>query len=61
MALRKMIKDRKLSAMIEIDGGVTEKNIDEISIAGADAFVAGSAIFGSQDYKKTIGFLKEKL
>ena len=61
MALRKMIKERKLSAMIEIDGGVTEKNIEEISIAGVDAFVAGTAIFGSQDYKKTIGFLKEKL
>ncbi|MBU4259684.1 MAG: ribulose-phosphate 3-epimerase [Proteobacteria bacterium] len=56
--LRKMIKKRKLSAMIEIDGGVTEKNIEEISIAGADAFVAGSAIFGTQDYKKTISFLK---
>ena len=61
MTLRKMIKERKLSAMIEIDGGVTEKNIEEISIAGVDAFVAGTAIFGSQDYKKTIGFLKEKL
>ncbi|MBU1163225.1 MAG: ribulose-phosphate 3-epimerase [Proteobacteria bacterium] len=57
-ALRKMIKERKLSAMIEIDGGVTEKNIEEISIAGADAFVAGSAIFGTQDYKKTISLLK---
>ncbi|MDL1964980.1 MAG: ribulose-phosphate 3-epimerase [Deltaproteobacteria bacterium] len=61
MTLRKMIKERKLSAMIEIDGGVSEKNIEEISIAGVDAFVAGTAIFGSQDYKKTIGFLKEKL
>jgi len=57
-ALRKMIKERKLSAMIEIDGGVTEKNIKEISIAGVDAFVAGSAIFGTQDYKKTISLLK---
>ncbi len=61
MALRKMIKERKLSAMIEIDGGVTEKNIEEISIAGVDAFVAGTAIFGSKDYKKTIGFLREKV
>jgi ribulose-phosphate 3-epimerase len=58
MALRKMIKERGLSTLIEIDGGVNEKNIEEISIAGADAFVAGSAIFGSQDYKKTIKDLK---
>jgi ribulose-phosphate 3-epimerase len=57
-ALRKIIKERELSTLIEIDGGVNEKNIEEISIAGADAFVAGSAIFGSQDYKKTINSLK---
>ena len=53
-ALRNMIKERGSSTLIEIDGGVTEKNIEEISIAGADAFVAGSAIFGTQDYKKAI-------
>ena len=56
--LRKMIKERGLSTLIEIDGGVNEKNIEEISIAGADAFVAGSAIFGTQDYKKAIKGLK---
>jgi len=56
--LRKMIKERGLSTPIEIDGGVNEKNIEEISIAGADAFVAGSAIFGTQDYKKAIKGLK---
>ena len=37
---------------------INEKNIEEISIAGADAFVAGSAIFGTQDYKKAISLLK---
>jgi ribulose-phosphate 3-epimerase len=57
-ALSKIIKERKLSTLIEIDGGVNEKNIEEISIAGADAFVAGSAIFGTQDYKQTISLLK---
>jgi ribulose-phosphate 3-epimerase len=56
--LRKMIKERGLSTLIEIDGGVNEKNIEEISIAGADAFVAGSAIFGTRDYKKAIKGLK---
>jgi ribulose-phosphate 3-epimerase len=53
-----MIKKRGLSTLIEIDGGVNEKNIEEISIAGTDAFVAGSAIFGTQDYKKAIKGLK---
>jgi len=53
-----MIKEMGLSTLIEIDGGVNEKNIEEISIAGTDAFVAGSAIFGSQNYKKTINRLK---
>jgi len=54
VALRKMIRDRGLSALIEIDGGVNEKTIKNISDAGVDVFVAGSAIFKSPDYKKTI-------
>ncbi|HHC25055.1 MAG TPA: ribulose-phosphate 3-epimerase [Desulfobacterales bacterium] len=53
-ALRKMIQNRGLSALIQIDGGVNEKTIGEIALAGADAFVAGSAIFGNPDYKQTI-------
>ena len=53
-ALRKMIRDRGLAALIEIDGGVNEKTIKNISDAGVDVFVAGSAIFKSPDYKKTI-------
>ncbi len=60
-ALRKIIQDRKLSTLIEIDGGVTEKNIKEISLAGIDAFVAGSAIFGTNDYKKTISNFRKKI
>jgi ribulose-phosphate 3-epimerase len=52
--LRKMIHDRGLSTLIEIDGGVNEKTIKDISDAGADVFVAGSAVFKSPDYKKTI-------
>ena len=59
--LRKMILDRGLSTLIEIDGGVNEKTISAISAAGADVFVAGSAIFGSNDYKKTIDSFKSKI
>jgi len=53
-ALRKMIRDRGLATLIEIDGGVNEKTIKNLSDAGVDVFVAGSAIFKSPDYKKTI-------
>ena len=60
-ALRKIIQERGLSTLIEIDGGVTEKNIEEISLAGTDAFVAGSAIFGTNDYKKTIESFRKKV
>lgn len=53
-ALRKLIHDRGLSVLIEVDGGVNDKTIAKVSAAGADIFVAGSAIFGSQDYQKAI-------
>lgn len=58
-ALHKMIQDRGLSTLIEIDGGVNEKTIKTISDAGVDVFVAGSAIFKSPDYKETISKFKE--
>ncbi len=58
-ALRGMIRDRGLSTLIEIDGGVKEQNIKNISDAGVDVFVAGSAIFKSPDYKKTIDRFRE--
>jgi ribulose-phosphate 3-epimerase len=53
-SLRQIIEKRGKSILIEIDGGINEKTIAEVSRAGADVFVAGSAIFGSPDYKKTI-------
>ncbi|MFH2219928.1 MAG: ribulose-phosphate 3-epimerase [Pseudomonadota bacterium] len=59
--LRKMIQGKNLSTLIEIDGGVNEETIHEISNAGADVFVAGSAIFKSPDYKKTIDSLRRKI
>jgi ribulose-phosphate 3-epimerase len=43
---------------LEIDGGVKVDNIGEIAAAGADTFVAGSAIFGSKDYRKTIADMR---
>jgi len=52
--LKKIIDDRKLQTRIEIDGGVNKNTIADISAAGADIFVAGSAIFKSPDYSKAI-------
>jgi ribulose-phosphate 3-epimerase len=46
---------------LEIDGGVKIDNIGEIAAAGADTFVAGSAIFGSEDYATTIGAMREAI
>jgi ribulose-phosphate 3-epimerase len=46
---------------LEVDGGVKTDNIAEIARAGADTFVAGSAIFGSGDYKATIAAMRTEL
>ena len=46
---------------LEIDGGVKVDNIGEIAAAGADTFVAGSAIFGSDDYAATISAMKREI
>ena len=59
--LKKMIDEKKLETRIEIDGGVNENTIGDISGAGADVFVAGSAIFNSPDYVKAIATLKRLL
>ena len=60
-ALGEMIQARKLKTLIQIDGGVNEKTIADIAAAGADIFVAGSAIFGSNDYHKTISSFRSKI
>ena len=60
-ALRRQIQDRGLSILIEVDGGVNKKTIAEIASAGADIFVAGSAIFGSEDYHKTIQSFRREI
>ena len=56
--LKKMIHERGLSTLIQIDGGVNVGTISRIAQAGVDVFVAGSAIFGSDDYAQTIAGLK---
>lgn len=46
---------------LEIDGGIKVENIAEVAAAGADTFVAGSAIFGSKDYAATISAMRDRL
>ena len=60
-ALRQMIQSKNLNTPIQVDGGVNEKTIADIAAAGADIFVAGSAIFGSGDYLETINRFREKI
>lgn len=56
--LRKMIDERKLKTLIEIDGGVTLENAPDIIKAGADVLVAGNTVFKSDDPKTIISQLK---
>jgi ribulose-phosphate 3-epimerase len=58
---RQLIDDSGLEIRLEIDGGVKVDNIGEIAAAGADTFVAGSAIFGSEDYAATITAMKANI
>jgi len=57
-SLRKMIEERALKVGIEIDGGVSPATIADVAGAGANIFVAGSAVFGQQDYGKVIREMK---
>jgi ribulose-phosphate 3-epimerase len=57
--LRRQIDRRGLPVELEVDGGVKTDNIGLIAGAGADVFVAGSAVFGEADYAATIARLKE--
>ena len=56
--VREMIDASGREIRLEVDGGVKVDNIGEIASAGADTFVAGSAIFGSADYRDTISRMK---
>lgn len=57
--LRRVISERGLNTLIEVDGGVSPQTIADIAAAGADVFVAGSAIFNSPDYRQTIHALRQ--
>ena len=56
--VRRRIDQSGRAIMLEVDGGVKADNIAEIARAGADTFVAGSAIFGAKDYKATIAAMR---
>ena len=60
-AVRSRIDATGRDIWLEVDGGVKVDNISEIARAGADTFVAGSAIFGTRDYKATIGAMRAEL
>ncbi|MGH8743676.1 MAG: ribulose-phosphate 3-epimerase, partial [Burkholderiales bacterium] len=59
--VRKLIDQSKRGIWLEVDGGVKTDNIADIARAGADTFVAGSAIYGSKDYKKAIAAMRAEL
>jgi len=59
--VRQRIDDSGFAIRLEIDGGVKVNNIAEIAAAGADMFVAGSAIFDAPDYKKVIDDMRAEL
>lgn len=60
-AARRLIDEGGGTVRLEIDGGVKLSNLAAIKAAGADTFVAGSAIFGSGDYRKTIAEMRRAL
>jgi ribulose-phosphate 3-epimerase len=59
--LKDRIRDRNPSVLIEVDGGVNSATIGDISHAGADVFVAGSAIFNTADYRQAIDGLRSTI
>ena len=60
-AVRKRIDAVGKPIWLEVDGGIKTDNIASVARAGADTFVAGSAIFGAKDYRKTIGEMRAQL
>jgi ribulose-phosphate 3-epimerase len=60
-AVRNLIDRSKLKIRLEVDGGVKVANIGRVAAAGADTFVAGSAIFGAADYAATIAAMRREV
>jgi ribulose-phosphate 3-epimerase len=59
--VRKRIDRLGKDIWLEVDGGIKTENIADVARAGADTFVAGSAVFGSRDYAATIGEMRKRL
>jgi ribulose-phosphate 3-epimerase len=59
--VRRMIDESGRDIMLEVDGGIKADNIAAAAAAGADTFVAGSAIFGKPDYKGVIDAMRAEL
>jgi ribulose-phosphate 3-epimerase len=59
--LKQMIEERKLNIEIEVDGGITPDNVALVCQAGADIVVAGSAVYHTPDYQKTIALFKKEM
>ena len=60
-ALRERIDRDRLDVRIELDGGVTEENLEQVSASGVDMIVAGSAVFGSKDIRETTARMVRRL
>jgi ribulose-phosphate 3-epimerase len=58
---KKIIDQQDQQIFLEVDGGINNETISKVSKAGANVFVAGSAIFGSSDYEKTIQSFRQKI
>ena len=58
--LRSAVVKRGLDVAIQVDGGINANTIGKVAQAGANIFVAGSAIFGTKDYAKTITELRQR-
>jgi ribulose-phosphate 3-epimerase len=60
-ALSAILKEKNSKAVIQVDGGINEQTIGLVSQAGASSFVAGSAIFNTEDYTKTMANLRQNM
>ena len=60
-AAKELIEQQDHEIFLEVDGGINNETISRVSKAGANVFVAGSAIFGSSDYEKTIKSFRQKI
>ena len=59
--LKRIIEQKGIEVDIEVDGGINVENVSQVARAGANVFVAGNAVFGSQDYAETIALMRENI